>query len=205
MKKIRKISFFYRIFFQLIFFLLPFAAATYWIFFNSSISNFATPLPMAILNGALAHNLFAMNVKFSKLMIGTSNVLVTTSAVFSSVQIKFFGFLITMLPMAVIMYGVHQLVKLFKLYGQAIIFSQANILCFRNIGFSIFAWVISTKIYDILITYLLTHNNPPAYQLVTTKFGTQDLVVILTGFIILLISWIMNEGRKLKEENDQMI
>jgi cellulose synthase/poly-beta-1,6-N-acetylglucosamine synthase-like glycosyltransferase len=113
---------------------------------------------------------------------------------------RFFGFLASLIPLAVKMAGLYVLIKLFRLYENAEIFSSHNVACFRNLGRILMLWVISQLIYIPLISLVITYNNPPGERAIAVSLGSTDLTALIVGVILLVVSWVMDEGRKLEDE-----
>lgn len=86
------------------------------------------------------------------------------------------------------------LMKLFGLYARGFIFEFENIRYIRWIGYS----MISSQIGTIIALYIL-----PSFLFIKTESDLLDICSkIITGLIIVCASWIMEEGRKLKQEQD---
>ncbi len=77
------------------------------------------------------------------------------------------------------------LFALFRLYGQGILFSVRNILLIRVLG------------YCIIINWLLN------YQM---QSALADMALSMTplfvGLMIIFVAWVMDEGRKIREEQE---
>ena len=77
------------------------------------------------------------------------------------------------------------LLRLFWLYGKGIIFSARNVNCIRSQGYClIIDWFINYQLQS------LTHD----MELSTTS--------LFVGLLIIFIAWIMDEGRKIQEEQE---
>lgn len=114
----------------------------------------------------------------------------------------FLGFLVTMLPIGASMIGIHYLKQLFGLYEREQFFQMGNVLCFKKIA-RVLIWLFLTGIVsNSLLSIALTLQNPPGHRLITIELSSNDLTVLLLGLILAVISWVMEEGRKLQEEQD---
>ncbi len=110
------------------------------------------------------------------------------------------GALVSLLPLTVAVYGLVTLKSLFRLYAEAIIFSAENVKYFRRLGYLFIAWVVANAIFTPLISLVLTLASPVGQRAVAVKFGIVDLFALLIGGIVLVVAWVMNEGRKLEDE-----
>ncbi len=77
------------------------------------------------------------------------------------------------------------MLRLFRLYGRGILFSARNVTCIRFLGW----WLIIDWVIDYQMQGLLKDMN-----LSSTP--------VFTGFLIIFIAWIMDEGRKIHEEQE---
>jgi hypothetical protein len=55
------------------------------------------------------------------------------------------------------------------------------------------------------MTLALTFNNPPGQRMISIGFSSTDFSEIVTALMIIVVAWIMDEGRKLKEEQALVI
>ncbi len=112
----------------------------------------------------------------------------------------FLGGLVSALPLAVTLYGLITLKALFRLYAGGILFSAENVKYFRRLGYVFIAWVMANTIFTPLISLIITYANPAGKKTLVVQFGMVDLFTLIIGGIILVIAWVMNEGRKLEDE-----
>lgn len=115
------------------------------------------------------------------------------------------GFLVSLLPVGVAVFGLLTLTRLFRLYEAAIYFSRENVQLFRRLGTTLMLWVAASSLYTILLSVVITFNNSPGERMVVATFSYGDLAMLLMGGVVILISWIMDEGRKLEEEQAHTI
>jgi hypothetical protein len=95
--------------------------------------------------------------------------------------------------------GLLTLIKLFKLYEKGKIFTRDNVRCFRRLGYILIIWTFTSVLYDVVISGILTHA-PIKPLLFGMSLRSADFTTLIIGGIILVISWVMNEGCKLEEE-----
>jgi len=115
-------------------------------------------------------------------------------------QTLLIAMLVSLLPMAVAIYGVVNLRGLFSLYERAIIFSEHNVNYFRRLGYALIMWVAANFLFVVMISIALTFNNAPGERLVVAEFDVSDALTLIIAAVILLISWVMKEGARLKDE-----
>lgn len=105
-----------------------------------------------------------------------------------------------MLPGAAVMYAYRSLWRLFDLYAAGAFFEQENVACFRDIGWALMAQQILTLPAGALQTLALTAHNPEGERMVTLAIEDSNVTLLVVGLMIILISKVMDEGRKLQEE-----
>lgn len=114
--------------------------------------------------------------------------------------LRFYACLIDMIPTAIDMLSFYYLAKLFQLYSRRIIFSYQNVRYIRKIGFTLLWSVFAYLLVQPILSIILTWDAPQGGHMVTLGFGSDDLSNLIIGGVVVLISWIMEEGRKLEEE-----
>lgn len=86
---------------------------------------------------------------------------------------------------ALAFFAVAILLRLFWFYSKGILFSAKNVNCIRLLGYyCIIDWVVDYLTQDLLRDMALS-TNP-----------------VFVGFIIIFFAWIMDEGRKIREEQE---
>ncbi len=118
---------------------------------------------------------------------------------------RLFLFAISLIPVSVAMFGAYTLAKLFKLYENAIVFSAENVKHYRALGFIAIFWVIAEFIRIPLASLAISLNNPPGERFITMGLELVDIATLIIGSIIVLISWVMEEGRRLEDEQAHTI
>lgn len=120
-------------------------------------------------------------------------------------HIKFLGFLVDLIPTAITMISLAYLAKLFKLYEELSIFSQKSVQCIRHSGYALLINQLVHPIYIGLMTFTLTFSNPPGQRNITISIGSEEIKFIGIALFIILISWIMEIGCALQEEQANTI
>ncbi|MBS0626092.1 MAG: DUF2975 domain-containing protein [Verrucomicrobia bacterium] len=120
-------------------------------------------------------------------------------------SIKFLGFLVDMIPTAITMASLAFLAKLFRLYENLQIFSEKSVHCIRNAGYALLINQLVHPLYMGLMTLTLTFYNPPGQRTLTIALGSEELKFIGFALFIILISYIMEIGTSLQEEQNNTI
>ena len=118
---------------------------------------------------------------------------------------RFFAFLCDLMPLAAMIYGLRRLRDLFGYYENGLVFTEQNVDCFRSLGRGLIAWVICNVGRNMLLSIVLTLSNPPGQRLIAIGLYSADFVGIFVGIIILIIAWVMDEARKIQEDQALII
>jgi hypothetical protein len=116
-----------------------------------------------------------------------------------------FACLIGMIPTSVFVYALYQLIKLFGYYSTGVIFSKANVLAIRNLGKSIIYWELANFLCSIALGIVLTLHRGTGNRLLVINLQNSDLYALVAGFSVLTIAWVMEEARKIKEEQELIV
>ena len=104
------------------------------------------------------------------------------------------------IPISLIVLICNKLSKLFSLYSKGILFEMANIRLIKAIGFLLIANELIEFIYHPLMIFVLAFTRPFKYITIALNFGTTDLSSLLTGLVLVMVSWIAQEANRLKLE-----
>jgi hypothetical protein len=105
-----------------------------------------------------------------------------------------------MLPGAAVMYAYRELWRLFELYASGTFFEQENVACCRALGWALMAQQLLALPEEAIQTAVLTALNPEGQRSVTVSLEDGNLTLVVVGLMLILVSRVMDEGRKLQEE-----
>ena len=154
---------------------LPVACGFFWIFFN----RLYAMAPMIPLPVHVDHDLTAM--------------------------VRLFAFLIDLVPLGAIIYGLQKLRILFLLYENGSIFTEQNVSCFRSLGRALIVWVACHIVRTTVLSVVLTINNPPGHRMIAVIFDSGDFTGVFVGVVVLIISWVMDEARIIREDQELIV
>lgn len=113
------------------------------------------------------------------------------------------GFAIDLIPNFLVMAAIYCLIKLFALYEQGKFFVVAGARYLRRVGFLLLIGSLAaTLIFHPLMQIAITMHNPVGHRYTSIMFSTRELCDIFTALLIILISWIMLEACKIREEQE---
>lgn len=115
---------------------------------------------------------------------------------------RLLGLGVDLIPLGVTMMCLWWLVRLFTLYSMGEIFTGTTVKYIRRTGWTMLAGVVLMPVHEALLTMVLTMHNLPGERLITVSIGSSDIRDLLITGIIILVSWIMDEGRKLRESDE---
>jgi len=113
---------------------------------------------------------------------------------------RMLAFLCDLVPLSAIICALLKLKSLFQLYEKGMIFTGQNVECYRGLGKTLIAWVVCDIVNRTLLGLVLTLDNPPGKHLLVVGFDGGDFTGIFVGVAVLTISWVMDEARKMQEE-----
>lgn len=174
--RIKVISRRFRLLCTVLLFLVPVVSIIFWVFFNKLYPQLGS---MLHLPAEPARDLSGMT--------------------------RFMAFLVDFLQIGVIIYGIIQLRRLFGLYEKGVIFSKDNVACFSSLGRTLMVWIVANIVSQSLLSVVLTFSNPPGQRCLTVGISSRELTVLFVGIAVLCISRVMDEGRKIKEEQELFI
>jgi hypothetical protein len=158
---------------------MPIASAFFWAFFNQIYSSSSVPTSMISLPVPITEDLDGLT--------------------------RLLAFLTELIPLTALIFGLRKLGELFRLYENGYIFTKKNVSCFRSLGRILIIWVICDVVKSPILSMVLTMDKPPGQHVITIGFYSADFIAIFVGIIILIIAWVMDEARLIKEDQALII
>ncbi|OIQ50990.1 hypothetical protein BerOc1_02935 [Pseudodesulfovibrio hydrargyri] len=115
---------------------------------------------------------------------------------------RWLGLAVSLIPLGATMLCLWWLARLFGLFSAGEIFTGNTVKYIRRTGWTMLAGVALMPIHEALLTLVLTMRNPPGERLISISLESGDIRDLLIAGIIILVSWIMDEGRKLRETDE---
>ena len=117
-------------------------------------------------------------------------------------SIRLLGLGVDMIPVGIGMLSLWWLIRLFSCFAMGEIFTRNTVKYIRRTGWTVLIGAGITPIHDALLTLVLTMHNAPGNRLVTVSFDSTDFEELIIGGVVILVSWVMEEGRQLQEVNE---
>ena len=121
------------------------------------------------------------------------------------IGLQLIGFITSLLPLSALTYGLLNIRKLFSFYKEGAIFSFEHVSIFKNTSKALLLWVLLSIIYESVKSVLFSVGNPPGSRVVEVGLSSAEITTLMVGGIVLVIAWVMDEGRILTEEKELTI
>lgn len=174
--KIKRISTRLYIVFIIFLVITPIITAGFWIFYNS-----------------LPENLIAMSVKLSG-NLSRPEIL--------TLQQRLLGLMVSLIPLVIKMSVIVTILQLLKLYRAGKVFSGAHVICFKKLGRSLIYYTIAGILQLAAMSVVMTMNNPRGQRTLSFGVSSDDITLFVIAAIVLMFSWVMDEGRRLAEDQE---
>lgn len=122
-----------------------------------------------------------------------------------SMQIRLLAIVVSLVYALIIIYALNCLIKLFNNYQKGEIFTLENAGFYKKLGYSIFCWTVGGMIYHAIMTGVISFNNPPGERIIALSITGVDILSLLIGLLVVIISWVMQEGYRIADENTHTI
>lgn len=128
------------------------------------------------------------------------------AAVFTK-QSQLFGFLASLLPISVVMYGLFTLARIFSNYANNNIFDNYNTALFKRLGYSCLAFLVAYYAYNILVSLAFSAQ---AMDFTSQYIGEiyisiSDFFILLLSFLFFVMAWVTKVSCNLAEDHLQII
>jgi len=117
-----------------------------------------------------------------------------------SIRLQLIGFLISLLPLSALIYGLINIRKLFSFYQEGVIFSFEHVNIFKRTSKALILWVMLSILYESAKSILFSMGNPPGQRTVSIGFSSPEITTLVVAGIVFVIAWVMDEGRIITEE-----
>lgn len=170
--RIKKLSRIFHFLTTLFIFFLPIYYIMYWIFINST-------------------NSVLITINTDPLPMVDNHL---------SFKLQIIGYLVSLLPLSSLIYGLINVRKLFSFYINGFIFSYSHVTIFKKISISLLGWVLFSIFYESVKSTLFSMGNPPGQRVISIGFSTSEITTLVVAGFVFVIAWVMDEGRILAEE-----
>ncbi|ACD30873.1 DUF2975 domain-containing protein [Francisella tularensis] len=178
MQNLQKTSKFYKIVFKIIFILIVISVPCFWAFAQQD---------------------------YIPSIIDTAQLYIDEISHPLSLDTRIIGFLVSLIPVSVILYILALLIKLFANYERLEVFSYEVVSIYKRLGWGLVYYFIAQIIFEPLISLTLSYHNPVGERFFSLSIDTNEIVALLCGGVIITISKVMQKAHEIAEENDLTI
>ena len=118
------------------------------------------------------------------------------------IKLQIIGFFTSLLPLSALIYVLTNIRKLFSFYKKGVIFSFKHVRLFKQTAKVLVLWVIFSIIYESAKSVIFSAGNPPGSRVLKIGLSSAEITTLVIGGIVLIIAWVMEEGRILNEEKE---
>ena len=112
---------------------------------------------------------------------------------------------LNLLPLAVTLYALFNLQKLFGLYATGQVFTSETVRCFRNMGWALIIMMPVNILFHSALSVLLSFDHPAGERMLAVSLSSNHLGMAIVGTVIVIISWVMAEATRIAQENAEII
>ena len=118
---------------------------------------------------------------------------------------RFAGGLITEASLALLLIGLWQARKCFRLFAAGQIFTSETVVCLRRFAAWVAASVAAGMVGNAAISVLMTVLNRPGMRQLAVGVGSEQVFALLFAGMVWLMAAVMSQGQLLAEENASYI
>lgn len=115
------------------------------------------------------------------------------------------GFLVSCIPIALMMYGVWRLRLLFGQYRVGSFFTLENASHLHAFAKMLLITVILSPVIDVLLSVAMTINYPQGERSISIDFSSNDLSTLFVAGVMFAVGWTMRESYRLATENAEFV
>ncbi len=115
------------------------------------------------------------------------------------------GFAVSMIPLAVLFYALHQAYELFNNYRLGQLFTADAPVRLRRIGVAMLLLAVLRPFSGALLGLILTMANPQGQQILSIGLSLDDYMIATFGGLILAIGHVMVEAKRLADDHSQIV
>lgn len=124
---------------------------------------------------------------------------------FIGVWNKLLGATITLIPILLMIRGVHHLKKLFVEFRQGELFSESGAAHLHVFAKMLFITMLIAPFMGALLSIVLTMNHPAGERAVVFSIGSANLSQLFIAGTLFAITWTLREGYRLRQENEAFV
>jgi hypothetical protein len=118
---------------------------------------------------------------------------------------RMLAFACALVPLAIAVWGLLSLRRLFELFAAGDIFSAATSKTLGALSLALFGFVVTAFIAQAPISYLLMRSHPEPRFVFAISIGLEDLVALFAAAVVAVIARVMSEATRVADENANFV
>ncbi len=119
--------------------------------------------------------------------------------------LRWAGFAVSMLPGCVMMLGLWHLSQLFADFRRLDLFTADSVRHFRWFALTVLASGLVKPLAGALMSVVTSYGNTAGQRNLSVTAGDAELTAIFVGLVLLVIAWVLEQGRRIAEENREFV
>lgn len=119
--------------------------------------------------------------------------------------LRVLGFAISMIPAGLAMWALWHLAGLFGCFARLQFFTAHSVRHFRTFAAAVLLTGLARPLAGALMSLATTMGNAPGNRYLSITAGDSELTAIFLGFVLLVVAWVMEQGQRIAEENEQIV
>lgn len=120
-------------------------------------------------------------------------------------DVRIAGFLISLLPLSILFYGLYQAHQMFAGYRRGEVFTDAAAERMRGLAYSLVGVAIAHPIAQAALSVVLTWHAGPGHRQLSISLSSNDYFLAALGVLLLAIAQVMREAVRIAEENREIV
>lgn len=118
---------------------------------------------------------------------------------------RLLGFAVSMVPMAVLFFLLHQSYALFDAFRLGNVFTADAPIRLRRIGMCIVVLALLRPLTSAMLGLILTWANPPGQRILAIGISIDDYMIAALGGLVLAIGHVMTEAARIADDNSRIV
>lgn len=114
---------------------------------------------------------------------------------------RFLGWLCTMIPGGIMVWGLSEVRRMLQETAAGHYFSLSAVCHFRRFSWAMLLYAGALPVQSAFLSVVLTMHNPPGERMLAIRLGTTELNALFVAILFVIIAHVLEEGRKIADEN----
>ncbi len=147
----------------------------------------------------------SLPVNISNLILETGSNELAADAVNMPFNHRLMGLLVDFVAILIIYAGIMAFYDLMKKFQSGELFSENIITLLNKISRLVLFWTIYNPVRGMLLSIITTFHKGPGNRIIKIEFGTPDIINVFIFISLMIITLLIQESNKLKNEQDLTI